>query len=443
MKINSIEELKAADEKYRYVPTELTPYQIKMLDNQLYTFWARMWNNYFYIKINKDIDLSDLRDAVETVISRHPIYNIRIYMDVDGVIRQQYCPGFIHFPTKNVTDEEMESILENFDRPFEIFNSPLLRAELYKTPTASYVLLDAHHLIADGTAGAIIINEIVETYLNREKEWEPDYYLGYLALEKEYRQSEEFATEKEFYEKTYSGGKWYNIPKPDFDTTKNEHGSIDVYIGVDLQTLAQTERKLRTTRSRLANIAALLALSKYGNEDDVMITWIYHNRMGVGRDRMAGMLITELPIAARLKEFETLGELILNVNRQMKETTNNVSYDFIVEHEAVFENDALEVNYRGTAIRKEKYIETLLKEYDAEYIELYAPELNDVAEARMELDVFEYPEETPDKQLLMNVNCMSSLYKEESLERFGSIYAEMFRRIVEADKETKITELLK
>lgn len=443
MKINNIEELKAAQEKYKYIPVELSPYQIKMMDNQLYTPNSRMWNNPVYIKFNKDINIGELRDAVEVVLSNHPALNLRIYMDTDGVIRQQYCPQFIPILTRNVSDEEIETIWENFARPFTIFNSPLMRLEIYKTPTAAYLLIDAHHLVVDATTGGIIMNDIVETYLDKDKVLEPDYYIGYMALEREYKLTEEYALEKEFYENAYKGEDWYIIPTPDINTTKNENDSFDIYLGVDIQTLAQAERNLRTTRSRIANMAALLALSKYGNADNVMMTWIYHNRMGLGKERMAGLLITELPIAARLKEFETLGDLILHVNKQMKETTKNTSYDYIVKNEATFKNDPLEVNYRGKALRQEKYGDKLAGEYDLSFIEYHAMEEEDVAEARMELDVFEYPEETPDKQLLMNVNYMSSLYKEGSVEKFAQLYAQMFKRIAEASKDTKIVELLK
>ena len=49
-------------------------------------------------------------------------------------------------------------------RPYMLFNEQLFRFEIYRTCDGNYLFLDLHHIVADGTSLAIIINDINRAY---------------------------------------------------------------------------------------------------------------------------------------------------------------------------------------------------------------------------------------------------------------------------------------
>ena len=53
---------------------------------------------------------------------------------------------------------------EKLVRPFPLFHEPLFRFEIYRTHEGSYLFLDVHHLIADGTSLSIILSDIDRAY---------------------------------------------------------------------------------------------------------------------------------------------------------------------------------------------------------------------------------------------------------------------------------------
>lgn len=443
MKIKDIEELRIATEKNLYTPHELSPFQIKLLDNQLFSPRSTMWNLGGCLKFGPGADPLALKTAFEKVATYHPVLNTRMYMGFHGITMQQICPGFASSPSIfRVEEREMPDILAQYPRPFSIFNSPLFRCDIYVTCEHVYAILEFHHIIADGSTSLLIPQDLFDAYLNPDKEWEPDYFLGRAILELAYRSTPEYAAEKAFYEETYVGVKWSNIPAIDFDTTENTAGEASIKLGVSLEKLSKAEKRLRTTRSRLANAAGLLTIAKYNGTSDVLMTWIFDNRVGKGSNRMAGLLITELPIAAHLDQLSTLEDLMLTINLQMKATMKNVSYSYVVDHEGTFANDSMEVNYQGAARSADRITQALISQYSDLDVEIISLMDSKEAEARMELDIREYPEAAPEEQLGLVMIYMASLYKPESIQRILDIYRSIFQRLARAEKTTLLTELL-
>ena len=67
-------------------------------------------------------------------------------------------------------------------RPYMLFNEQLFRFEIYRTCDGNYLFLDLHHIVADGTSLAIIINDINRAYSGEKLE--PEGYTSYdLALD--------------------------------------------------------------------------------------------------------------------------------------------------------------------------------------------------------------------------------------------------------------------
>lgn len=442
MIIKDIEELRQVNDEWQYRPHPLTDYQIKVLDNQLSSVHSTMWNNPFFLRFKAEaVDAMRLYDAANKMLYSHPVLNTRIFMDVNGEFKQQICPGFVRCQYKSVKEANMENILSKYPMKFQMINSPLSMIHIYETKEYVYFFIDAHHIITDATSGVMVIKDLAMLYKNLDCEIEEDLFVGFNILEQKYRETEEYQADREYYEQNYGNREWYNMPEPDFPLKDNMSGQCRMSLGVSIDELKAAERRCRTTRSRLANAAGLLALAKHSKKNSAMITWIYHNRAEKWRQNMTGLVIRELPIGVDISGLTILDDLYKSINKQMKESTKRTSYQYVVEHESTLMNDSMEINYKGSSIGLEKMFQYLGELGDtAERIPIEERIVE--AEARLEIDIQEDENALPHDQVFINPIYIASIFKEKTINGFFELYRTMFQRLVKADKTTLISELL-
>ena len=120
-------------------------------------------------QIKGDLDSAALERAINDVIDRHEV--LRSYIkEVNGQPRQERAPGLrIALPVIDITDLSDERAEAEVDRLFhadarrlyDLGNAPLLRATLIKLASDDLVLiLNFHHIIADGSSLAIFYREL-------------------------------------------------------------------------------------------------------------------------------------------------------------------------------------------------------------------------------------------------------------------------------------------
>lgn len=439
-----LEDVDEIDALAKYIPHKLTPFQIKVLDNQLYSVKSTMWNqSVLYRFDNSEVDVKRLKRAVNKTFRNHPALSTRLYLDYDGEFMQQYAPGFVdRVDIEIVTEAEFEEISKELIRPFKMVNAPLMRCRLFKTPEHVYLFVDVHHIVVDATSGTIVVRDIMSCYADENAELPKDYYYTNLWLDYKNSKLPEYAEAKEYFKSKYDGVKWCNIPEPDIDTRENKANCYELYLDINTDEVKKAERRCRTTRARIANAAGLLTLHKFSQKDDVLITWIFNGRTNTVRREAVGLLIKELPIAVHVGELETLEDLYKEINQQMKKTTSHADYDYMLFKEAAFSNDSIEVNYLSTldfATKGEKAID--FAGCKAHLMEL--PRVWDMAEARFEMDIHEIPAENGGvAELKLSIQYMASIYKPETIEKFSLLYRDMFKKLINAEKTDLISSIL-
>ena len=115
-------------------------------------------------------------------------------------------------------------------------------------------------------------------------------------------------------------------------------------LSFDADMVREAEAYWGVSHSVMAIAAALVALSRFTGKQHVMINWIFNNRLAPESEGAAGMLIKNLPAAARMEEFGTIQELLNSVKEQVAEGIAHCTYDFMTEHYQAYLNDCMEVN---------------------------------------------------------------------------------------------------
>ena len=107
----------------------------------------------------------------------HPYLKTKLFMDDNGNVLQKRNDDLV-YKTQILNGMNKETLV----RPYMLFNEKLFRFEIYRTCEGNYLFLDLHHIVADGTSLAIIMNDINRAYSGEKLE--PETYTSYdLALD--------------------------------------------------------------------------------------------------------------------------------------------------------------------------------------------------------------------------------------------------------------------
>ncbi|MCB9278599.1 MAG: amino acid adenylation domain-containing protein [Lewinellaceae bacterium] len=118
------------------------------------------------LKIDGALDESRLEAAVRRLADRHEA--LRIRFDQSGEF-QEILPA-IRIPFRSAAGSHEDGTLpklieEETNRPFDVEEGPLFRVTLLKAgPQTNYLILTAHHLIADGWSMGVIAKDLGDIY---------------------------------------------------------------------------------------------------------------------------------------------------------------------------------------------------------------------------------------------------------------------------------------
>ena len=245
-----------------------------------------------------------LRTSFE-MVEEQPVQ--RIYDAVDFKISRIQCQGL-----------SLENIQEDFVRPFDLSQAPLLRVGLIK-PGCTTLLIDLHHIITDGTSQAILTREFKRLYAG-EKGDLPQLRLQYKDYS-QWRNSEKqralIKGQETYWLEIFSDeppvlNLPFDYPRPLMQSFQGK--TVEFRLSVkETQTLKLLARESQATlyMSILAVFNVLLA--KLSGQEDIVVGTPIAGRRHADLDSIIGMFINtlalrnKLPGEMRFKAF--LGEL--------------------------------------------------------------------------------------------------------------------------------------
>ena len=116
------------------------------------------------IEVIGRLDESRLQSAFELLIQRHETLRTSFSL-VDGEVMQQINSDVAFQIKVSIDPGELKTVLTDFIKPFDFNQAPLLRVMLIKLAAVqSVIVIDMHHIIADGVSVNVIIRELIALY---------------------------------------------------------------------------------------------------------------------------------------------------------------------------------------------------------------------------------------------------------------------------------------
>ena len=285
-----------------------------------------MYNIPMMLEFPAETDPDTLSDAVKKVTALHPALFSNFFQTDEGVVMRNTGGNKLEIEIKTISDDELERCRQDFVRPFDLEHDALVRAEIDAVIGGSrYLLLDMHHLVADGSSFGIIEKQIVDVLNGKEIEGESCSYLQFASKQNAKAEGEGLKECKAFYDdmfSTYESAA--NVPT---DLNSNEEGLPQHIATAIPEYLLNLKLPAGITQAHFWFAAFNYTLSRFANTKDVYTAFISGGRQNLEITDTVGMFVNTLPCAVHIKE-QTVGEFISEVSEAFSDSLEHENYPF-------------------------------------------------------------------------------------------------------------------
>ncbi len=368
-------------------------------------------------------DIDKLEECFNKLIERHESF--RTYFDIENKeIVQKILEKVelkLEISKKVISEADIHSEFQDFIKPFDFSKAPLLHTKLFKINNGKTILfIDMHHIISDGTSLSIFINELCKLYNGQKLEKLKFTYKDFAYWENNYINSEDSKEAELFWVNQFKDdipllNMPTNYPRP---IIKSYEGS-KVYSTIDSETFEKINKVCKelsiTPYMFLLSIYYIL-LSKYTNQDDIIVGSPIVGRNFSELYNIIGMFVNTIPIRATInqelnfKEFlNNIKEICLNNYKYQNYPLNKIISNLNIQRDSsrmplfdtvfIYQNNGL-TNFNFDNINSKFYIpDTKSSKYD------------------LSLEII-----PQDNNLNLNFEYCTKLFTEQFIENFAEHY---------------------
>lgn len=250
------------------------------------------------------IDKRRMQDAFRELIARHEILRTSFLelgeAPVQFIRRSKETTAKVEY--YRADKRTAVDIIRDFVRPFDLAQAPLLRIALIeKIPDEFFLVLDIHHIIADGASLNILIKEFMTLYQGEEPPAEKIRCKDFALWQNKLLVSGEIKKQEEYWIARFRGA---SKERPDDISLDLPRPPVRTFAGGRLRLALGKEAtaKLRELASRSGTtlfITALaiyhILLAKYSGREDIVVGLALSGRTGADLENSIGMFVNMLP----------------------------------------------------------------------------------------------------------------------------------------------------
>ena len=266
-------------------------------------------------RIAGQLDIDLLRKALATLLQRHQALRT-VISAVDGVPVGKLLPiheGTVPFRVVDLTSvsaQDREGVLrgyldEDSSRPFDLSQDFLLRSQVFILGNDSFALmLNVHHIAADGVSINIILRELADIYAGHQLDNLSFSYSDYAVQHEDWLQRGESKRQVAFWKQELQDAPELltlvtDHPRTGARSMVAAHQPVQVD-GVVVQRLEQLARTHRTTLFSIMLAGYAYLLSKLSNQADVVVGIPVAGRNRTEIDGLVGFFVNTLALHVKV-----------------------------------------------------------------------------------------------------------------------------------------------
>ncbi|MGN1137867.1 MAG: AMP-binding protein, partial [Ruminococcus sp.] len=280
------------------------------------------YNLPLFVKLDKDVDITRLKQAVEAVIDNHSYLKLRLTAHSDGAVYK--------LPSDEPAVVEVKEMRDaDFDEKSLVYPYDLLSERLYRCciiSLDSYVMLfcDFHHIIFDGTSMKIFLSDVDRAYNGMPLE--PEQFTGNdVSNEEEERlKTDELKAAKEYYNSVFGGIELDSVMLNDKNDGKSLAKAVDYkFTSLNADDIRKFCRKNGIKTSTFFCGVYGFLLAKFSGADESLFATI-HNGRNEKLSNSCGMFVKTLPVYCNFSKNESIVQFLKNLDSQIQ---SNRKYD--------------------------------------------------------------------------------------------------------------------
>jgi iturin family lipopeptide synthetase B len=227
------------------------------------------------LQINGKLDIPGLEKAFKKLIHRHEALRTSFAMIEDNPVQIVHDHAAFNLGYKECDREEAKQRAKCFIRPFDLTGAPLMRVEVIKIDEKYTLMVDIHHIVADGTALQVLIYEFSTLSGNKTLPHLKIHYKDFAAWQNKLLDSGVIKNQEDYWLNRFKG----QIPILDLPTDyprpaiRSTEGDI-IYFEIDKQ-LTKKTKNLRsgtgTTLYMLILAVYNILLSMYTLQEEIIV----------------------------------------------------------------------------------------------------------------------------------------------------------------------------
>ena len=365
---------------------------------------STIYNIPLLYRLDKSVDIRKLTAAIKTAIDAHPYLKGHLCLDENGdprMFADKEAPVKVKILQGDVGSDLKPA-------PYDLMKGPFYQARIYKGES-NYLYLDTHHIASDGSALAVLLEDINNAYAG--KEILPEKRDGFAIALKEEKDATKEAKEKEkaYYASFLDGVDSPSLPRKEYDldaVAKPLESDFDLAVSKDKVKAFLKENHINL--GGFFNAVFAYTLAKWNGNEDALFATVYSGRDSSYTSRSITMMVKTLPVYAKVDNEMAALDFVKAVSAQVEQSEQSTLYSFAeIAHDFGVKADVL-FAYQGDG-----FLPNEIGEKPAELIHLNGDE----PKADFSVDCIEGPE-----CFKMHYEFASNLFRPETTKYFSRMF---------------------
>jgi len=259
----------------------------------------KAYNVTMMLRIEGDLERERFERAFQAIVDRHESLRTSFVVENGEPVQKIADRTAAPICYAEADEQQVAEIVQRNIRPFDLKEAPLLRVLLVTASPASHVLVvDLHHIIADGFSVDILAEEFMALYAGRELSALPVQFKDYAVWHNERMNSQEMDRHEAFWLSNFANGVpelklAIDYPRP---ALQSFSGNKHIFMA-DSELLEKLQRLAAGTEVTLFMLllaAYNVLLAKVAEQDDIIVGSPIAGRTKRDSERLIGMFANTL-----------------------------------------------------------------------------------------------------------------------------------------------------
>ena len=319
------------------------------------------------------LDANKIKSTFEKIIKLQSSFRTSFSI-INGVPCQVVLDD-VPFDIEIYYDKEInkQSIIDNFAKPFDLSNAPLLRVAVYYFDNEkTMILVDSHHIVMDGSSLYIMMDEFCNIYQGNDVKPLDIEYIDYAVSEDDFVNSDKI-TDIENYWLSKINTKELPILNLPYDysvsNVKSFNGSsVDFTVDSDIfRKVNDIAKKYRVSPYVFFISVFYVVLYKYTGQSDIIVGTPVDLRIYSELNNMIGMFVNNTLLRNKLDSSLEFSSFLFETQDLLKEALSNQPYPYseLVSKLSSAANSLLDVVFTYQTPHGNKF---KIKDYDFDIV---------------------------------------------------------------------------